>query len=108
VAECPAHYEHVGMPGCNVVSTRTIQLPDGQAPGAYARRVGGLMFYSAIVTICSLAVPTDCLRYEVQLPELSPNPSAAFIEAQGYVAQWMLNHPRYRFEAMTLQPGRGA
>lgn len=66
------------------------------------------MIYSLIITICSIAAPTDCRTYEQPASGLSANPSVAFVEAQAIVAEWMERHPGFELRAWYLEPGRGA
>ena len=66
------------------------------------------MLYSLVISVCMISAPTDCRSYEQPVTDLSSNPSTAFIQAQGLVAQWLEKHPGFKLARWHLEPGRGA
>lgn len=63
------------------------------------------MIYSLIFTLCAINAPDKCDVYEQELNELSPNPGMAFVEAQGYLAKWLEDHPDLKLQTWRLEPG---
>ncbi|HVJ42381.1 MAG TPA: hypothetical protein VM639_12840 [Dongiaceae bacterium] len=64
------------------------------------------MLYSLVITLCAISAPDRCDTYEQPLDQLSLNPSMAFIQAQGYLANWLQDHPGQRLQRWHLEPGR--
>jgi hypothetical protein len=66
------------------------------------------MLYALVIFVCLVAQPNDCRVYEQPVTDLSANPSAAFVQAQAIVAQWMEKYPGFKLTSWRLKPGRGA
>jgi len=64
-----------------------------------------VMLYSLIITLCAINAPDKCEVHEQMLDQLSPSPSMAFVEAQGYLAQWLQQYPDLKLQRWRLEPG---
>lgn len=65
------------------------------------------MIYTILVWACLSAEPTRCTTHERPM-ELSAMPTAAFKEAESWVAQWQADHPLWIVRGWRVEPGRGA
>jgi hypothetical protein len=66
------------------------------------------MVYTLIIWACLTGAPRLCESREQIVEGLAVHPAAAFMQAQGLVAQWMEAHPGYVVQRWRLLPGRGA
>ena len=66
------------------------------------------MLYTIVFIACLTEFPQSCSAYEQPVHGFASHPAAAFVQAQGVLAQWLNAHPDYTLRRWKLQPGLGA
>lgn|SRR5690554_3630063 len=66
------------------------------------------MLYTIVFIACLTEFPQSCSAYEQPVHGFASHPAAAFVQAQGVLAQWLNAHPGYTLRRWKLQPGLGA